>query len=77
MYLSAYDCGVTARQAGQDQLVAVKTDGSRTVEVFGFANHRNTTYNSQPQATVSRDGTRVLFASEWGASNVYAFIAQR
>ncbi len=77
VYLSAYDWGATAGRPGRDQLVAVKTDGSRTVEVFGFANHRSTTYNSQPQATVSRDGTRVLFASEWGASNVYAFIAQR
>lgn len=76
VYLSVYDNTATAGRKGMDQLVAVKTDGSGEIEVFGFANHTNVgTYADQPHAVPSRDGTRVMFASEWGATNVYAYVA--
>jgi hypothetical protein len=81
VYLSNYDTtfyGTYASYPGRDQVVAVKTDGSGTVEVFAFAHHTDTTtYADQPQAVPSRDGSRVLFASEWGGSGVFAYIASR
>jgi hypothetical protein len=78
IYLSVYDNTATAGRPGRDQLVAVKTDGSGTVEVFGFAHHTNTTnYAMQPHAVAAPDGRHVLFASEWGSSGVYAFVAGR
>ena len=56
----------------------MKTDGSGTVEVFAFSHHTNVgTYAMQPQAVPSPDGKRVMFASEWGSSNIYAYIASR
>lgn len=62
---------------GRDQLVAVKLDGSQTVEVFGFANHRTNTYDESPFAVPNRDGTKVLFGSEWGhPGTVYAYVAE-
>ena len=77
IYLSVFDNRVTAGRPGRDQVVAVKTDGSGTVEVFGFSHHSTSTvYATQPQAVPSRDGKQVLFASDWGGG-VYAYIAQR
>jgi hypothetical protein len=77
-YLSVYDTVTPAGRPGNDQVVAVKTDGSGTVEVFAFANNRTngSPYAGQPQAVPSRDGTRVLFASEWGGTGIYAYVAQ-
>jgi hypothetical protein len=78
VYLSVYNNTVTAGRPGRDQLIAVKTDGSRMVEVFGFSHHTNTTtYAMQPHAVPAPDGRKVLFASEWGGSSVYAFVAGR
>jgi hypothetical protein len=74
VYLSNYDTAVTIGRTGRDQVVAVKTDGSGTVEVFGFAHHSNQTYASEPHAVPSPDGRRVMFASEWGGSEVYAYV---
>ena len=31
----------------------------------------------QPHAVPSPDGKRVLFASEWGTSDIYAYVASR
>lgn len=80
IYLSSYDSVTTAGRRGVDQLIAVKTDGSQLVRVYGYANNRTdgSTYNAQPHAVTSRDGTRVLFASCWGTNpaTVYAFIAE-
>jgi hypothetical protein len=77
VYLSVYDNTATAGRPGHDQVVAVKTDGSGIVEVFAFEHHTNTTsYADQPQAVPSPDGTRVLFASEWGTTGAYAYVAQ-
>ena len=78
IYLSVYDNSATAGRAGNDEIVAVKTDGSGTVEVFAFAHHTDTsTYSTQTQAVPSPDGRHVLFASEWGGSSVFAYVATR
>ncbi len=78
IYLTVYDNSVTAGRPGRDQVVAVKTDGSGTVEVFAFTHHTDTsTYSMQPHGVPSPDGRHVLFASEWGTSGVNAFVAGR
>ncbi len=78
VYLSVYDNSATAGRPGRDQVVALKTDGSGTVEVFGFSHHTNTSnYAMQPHAVPSPDGRHVIFASEWGSTGVYAFVAGR
>jgi len=75
VYVSHYN--PPSANPGSDQVVAVKTDGSGTVEVFASAHHAATSYESQPQAVPNRDGTRVLFASEWAGSAgpIYAYVA--
>lgn len=76
MYLSIYDSTSTAGRAGFDQVVALKTDGSGTVNVFGFSNNATGggTYNAQPHASASRDGKRVIVASAWGLTDVYDYV---
>jgi hypothetical protein len=71
--LSNYDTVITAGRPGHDQIVAVNPDGS--VSPFGFAHHSGSDYASQPQAVSSRDGERVLFASDWGGS-INAYVAE-
>ena len=78
VYLSVYDTIATIGRTGFDQIAALNTDGSGEVEVYGFANHEdNATYADQPQAVPSRDGRRVLVASEWGSGapgTVYDYV---
>lgn len=75
-YLSSYKYDSNDYK-GRDQIVAVKLDGSETVEVFCFANQRTNT-GAAPVAVPSRDGTRVLFGSEWGVpGTTYAYIAEK
>ena len=65
-------------RAGRDQIIAVRTDGSGIIEPFGFAHHQNTTnYAMQPHAVPAPDGRRVLFASEWGGTEIYTYVAAR
>lgn len=80
VYLSNYDETAAAGRVGWGQVARLKTDGSGDAEVFAFAYHSSVSgdYDSQPHATPSRDGLRVLFASDWGtgaAGAVYAYIA--
>jgi hypothetical protein len=74
------DYGGLSGAAGYGQLALVKLDGSRQAEVYGFTHHyddRGATYAAQPQACWNLDGTRVIFASNWGVSGgpVYDFEA--
>jgi hypothetical protein len=48
------------------EIVAVKMDGSGTVERFGHYHSTSSAYRTQAQAVPSPDGQRVLFASDWG-----------
>ncbi len=71
--LSNYDTALTAGRPGHDQIVAVKRDGM--VVPFGFAHLTRADYAGQPHAVASRDGKRVLFASDWGGS-VNAYVSE-
>jgi hypothetical protein len=74
-----YARGVTGARFNAE-IVAVKMDGSGTVERFGHYHSTASTYRAQAQAVPSPDGRRVLFASDWaescadgcGATNVFA-----
>jgi hypothetical protein len=78
IYLSVYDNAITAGRAGRDQVIALKTDGSGTVEVFAFSQHADTAdYAMQPHAVPAPDGRRVLFASEWNGASVFTYVAER
>ena len=50
---------------GSGEIIALKLDGSGTVE--RFAHHRSTevVYDAQVKAVVSPDGTKVMFVSDW------------
>src|SRR5437588_5369235 len=65
-------CYVTYRWQSQParfngEIVAVKLDGSQSVERFGQTRTINgdAPYDDQPHAVPSRDGTRIIFASDW------------
>lgn len=62
----------------QGEIVAVRTDGSG--EVRRIAHHRSTQKNywAQAQASVSPDGSVVVFASDWGKKNgqVNAYVVE-
>lgn len=61
------------------EVVAVKLDGSGTVERIAHLHTLVESYLTQPQAVVSPDGNRVLWASNWNQSNgpIGAFVAER
>jgi hypothetical protein len=89
VYLSQYNYPATypGSTYGRDQIVAANMDDPGTVEVFGWSNHRangdtSAGYYTSPFATPSRDGTKVLFGSEWGDLTepygpVYAYVAEQ
>lgn len=61
-------------------MFALKLDGSQTVEVFGFTHHsQSTAYDRAPMAVPNRDGTKVMFASDWGddIGPVYSYVAEQ
>jgi hypothetical protein len=90
VYMSNYNYPSTNTAAlayGRDQIVAAKLDTTGTCEVFGWSNHRNdgqssnAMYYSCPFATPSRDGTKVLWGSEWGDptepyETLYAYVSE-
>jgi hypothetical protein len=73
-YLSVYDTSAVAGLPGNDQLVAVKLDGSQTVRLYGLAMSRSSSYEHQPQAVPNRDGTKMLATSDFGTSSYYDFV---
>jgi len=48
------------------EVVAVRTDGSGSVQRFGHYHSTASTFDSEAQAVPSPDGRRVMFASDWG-----------
>lgn len=60
-----------------DEVFALKLDGSMTVE--RFANHHSSlyTYDAAPLGTPNRDGTYVMFASDWETQTtpIYSYVA--
>jgi hypothetical protein len=58
------------RYAGRrfyDEIVAVKLDGSKTVERLARQHSEHPPYRAEPHAVPSPDGRRVLWASNWAA----------
>jgi hypothetical protein len=47
------------------EVVAVRTDGSGSVQRFGHYHSTAATYSAEAQAVPSPDGLRVVFASDW------------
>ena len=63
-----------------DRTFALKLDGSGTIEQFAPPNHSlSTAYERQPHSVPNHDGTKVLFASDWGnsADPIYSYISQQ
>jgi hypothetical protein len=64
---------------GFDEIYAVRLDGSGTVERFAHAHQsKGVPYDWTAAAVPSRDGTRVVWASDWGtgtSSPAYAYVA--
>jgi hypothetical protein len=65
--------------AGYDEIFAVKLDGTETVERFAHAQQSAAvSYDWSALAVPSRDGTRVLWGSDWRlgpAAPAYAYVA--
>ena len=78
-YVSEFADRGAPRLANRDSLLAVSLDGSGTVERFGheFRSNRSA-YVREAHAVPSRDGTRVLWASDWQRPRgpVYAYVAE-
>ena len=67
---------------GYEQIYALKLDGSHTVEVFGVDHGSNNTCSScneyAAKGVPNRDGSKVLFTSDWGlgaSSPAYDYVA--
>jgi hypothetical protein len=56
----------------RDEILAVKLDGSQTIERYGNMHSLNSggDYDAEPHAVPAPDGRRVIFASAWEAAGV-------
>ncbi len=50
------------------EVIAVKMDGSGEVERYGHFRNKKVDYRTEPQASPSPDGTKIIFASNWNNS---------
>lgn len=79
-YISEYFDPQAPRLANYDEVFAVRLDGSGTVERFAHEFHSTrATYAREPHAVPSRDGSSVLWASDWQLPRgpVYAYVAEQ
>lgn len=62
------------------EVLAVKLDGSLTVERFGWTHNQYFNYDSETHLVPSPDGTKIMFASNWdgtsSADPVYSYVAE-
>jgi Tol biopolymer transport system component len=62
------------------QLFEVKLDGSGTIRHFGYARTSCTTYDNYPFGSVSPDGKKVAFNSDWlfekGSGDALAYVSE-
>jgi hypothetical protein len=78
VYLSQnvyYDSGTP----GHDQLVAVKTDGSGTMQVWAHARTIQSSsgyeYAASTHAVPNRDGTKIMWGGNWNdTGNMYSYV---
>jgi hypothetical protein len=64
---------------GQDQIIAVKTDGSGKVKVFSHARTIQAagsySYAASTMAVPNRNGTKVMWGGRWnGSGGIYAYV---
>lgn len=79
-YISEYFDPRAPRLANFDEVFAIRLDGSGTVERFAHEHHSHRpAYEREPHAVPSRDGSRVLWASDWDDARepVYAYVAEQ
>jgi hypothetical protein len=76
-YISEFVGDLDPTKTTPDRTFALKLDGSGAMEQFAQPNHsRNPAYERQPFSVPNHEGTKVLFASDWGnpTDPVYAYI---
>lgn len=79
-YISEYFDSDAPRLANFNEILAVRLDGSGTVERFAHEHHsRNEAYEREPHAVPNPDGSKVLWASDWDRPRapVYAYVAEQ
>ena len=75
-----HECSNNMGYNYRTEMFSVKLDGSGTIRPFGFAYTTCTSYDSYSKASISPDGTKVIFSSDWNLlgsnnSNVYAYVS--
>jgi hypothetical protein len=76
------DDGTITSILGYDEVSAVKIDNTKTFERFGHLHHThdpNVCYECDAMAVPNPDGSKVMFASEWGSGSggpIYAYVAE-
>lgn len=77
-YVSTFPAEYYADRALFHEIFAVKLDGTGTIQRFApatfSASPADITYQREAHAVPSRDGTKVLFASDWGDSSSRAIV---
>jgi len=63
----------TSWPAYTNELLQVKLDGSEVRRLAHHRSRRRNDYNYQPKASVSRDGTRLVFASNHNLQNILGY----
>jgi hypothetical protein len=81
-YISEFSGNSSVDKPNYQLTFAVKLDGSGTIQKLATENHSsNTDYSRGAMSVPNPDGTRVLFASDWGDSSdsapVYNYIAEQ
>ncbi|GEM_PF-547085 len=82
-YVSAQinECGNGNGFYYDTEIFAVKLDGSGTIRHFGHARSSFSSYDSYAKASVSPDGTKMIFSSDWNLypnpdNTVYAYVSE-
>ena len=58
------------------EVLAIKLDGSKTVERFAHGRTSAANYDAQAKGVFSPDGSKVMWNSDWGSGTVYAYVAE-
>jgi hypothetical protein len=66
----------TSENLGKN-ILAIKLDGSQTVERFTFSRSTETEYDAYAMAVPTPDGRKVMFRSNWGGGAIYDYVVNR
>ena len=67
---------MTDGSSSNGEVLAVKLDGSKTVERFAHGRTSAANYDAQAKGVFSPDGSKVMWNSDWGSGTVYAYVAE-